>query len=149
MKKALAIVAALIISVSAYAQIVHPVKWGYVAKRTSATEAIVIFKATIQPTWHIYSLHVKNGPIPTSFTFAPSKDYILVDKPIEPKPLAKYDKNFKTNLTYFENAVIFQQKIKLKSANAITIKGQFEYMVCNNIKCLPPEDVNFTIPLGK
>ena len=150
MKKLLALTAALILTISAYAQIEAPVKWSYAAKRTSATEAVVFLKATIQPAWHIYSLNVKEGgPIKTSFTFEKSKDFTLTGKTTEPKPMAKFEKAFKMNVTYFEKEVIFQQKIKLKSANATTVKGKLEYMVCNNLKCLPPEEVNFTIPVAK
>lgn len=150
MKKILTVVAALIISVSAYAQIETPVKWAYVAKRTSPTEAVVFIKATIQDGWHIYSQNVKDGgPVKTSFTFAPSKAYSLVGKPVEPKPITKFEKVFGMNVSYFEKEVIFQQKIKLKSPDATTVKGQLEFMVCNDKKCLPPEEVNFNIPVGK
>ena len=48
-----------------------------------------------------------------------------------------------------EKEVVFQQKIKLNSPNAGVIKGQLEYMACNNIHCNQPEDIDFTIPLGK
>ena len=150
MKKILAIAAALILTISAYAQIEAPVKWSYAAKRTSATEAVVFLKATIQPGWHIYSLNVKEGgPIKTSFDFEKSKDFTLAGKTIEPKPISKFEKAFKMNVTYFEKEVIFQQKIKLKSANATTVKGKLEYMVCNDIKCLAPEEVAFSIPVAK
>jgi len=150
MKKLLALTAALILTISAYAQIEAPVKWSYAAKRTSATEAVVFLKATIQPGWHIYSLNVKEGgPIKTSFTFEKSKEFSLIGKTTEPKPMVKFENSFKMNVTYFEKEVIFQQKIKLKSANVTTVKGKLEYMVCNNIKCLPPEEVNFTIPVAK
>lgn len=150
MKKLLVLVTVLMITAGAYAQIETPVKWAYAAKRTSPTEAVVFLKATIQPGWHIYSLHVKKGgPIPTSFTFAPSKDYMLIGKTIEPKPASKYEKSFYMNVTYFEKEVVFQQKIKLRSANATAVKGTLEYEVCNNQKCLPPEDVNFSIPVAK
>jgi thiol:disulfide interchange protein DsbD len=150
MKKLLAISAALIISLGAYAQVEHPVKWAYAAKKISSTEAILFLKATIQPGWHIYSQTVKEGgPIKTSFTFAPSKEYSLAGKPTEPKPIVKFEKVFSMNVGYFENEVVFQQKIKLKSPAASVVKGQLEYMTCNDKKCLPPEDVDFTIPLGK
>jgi DsbC/DsbD-like thiol-disulfide interchange protein len=150
MKKILAAVAALVISVSAYAQIETPVKWAYAAKKTSPTEAVVFLKATVQDGWHIYSQYVKDGgPIKTSFTFSPSKAYSLVGKPVEPKPVTKFEKAFGMNVSYFEKEVVFQQKIKLKSPNATVVKGQLEFMVCNDKKCLPPEDVNFTIPVGK
>jgi thiol:disulfide interchange protein DsbD len=73
----------------------------------------------------------------------------LVGKTGEPKPVTKYEDTFKMNVSYFEKEVVFTQKIKLKSTNVAAIKGQLEYMTCNNQKCLPPEDVNFTIPVGK
>ena len=150
MKKLLTLTAALVLTISAYAQMEDPVKWGYFAKRTSATEAVVLLKATIQTGWHIYSLNVKpGGPIKTEITFAPSKDFSLFGKTIEPTPLKKFEKGFKMNVTYFEKEVIFQQKIKLKSANAPTVKGKLEYMVCNNVKCLAPEEVSFTVALAK
>lgn len=150
MKKLTLAVALLVISIGAYAQIEAPVKWAYAAKKVSADEAVVFLKATIQSGWHIYSMNVKDGgPIKTSFTFAPSSQYSLVGKPTEPTPLTKYEKAFGMNVSYFEKEVIFQQKIKLKAANASVVKGKLEYMTCNDMKCLPPEDIDFSIPLGK
>lgn len=150
MKKAFAIVVALFLTVGAYAQIIQPVKWAYAAKKTGATEVTVFLKASIDAGWHIYSQNVKEGgPIKTSFTFAKSKDYTLVGKTMEPKPITRFEKAFNMNVSFFENGVVFTQKIKLKSANVTAIKGQLEYMTCNDQKCLPPEDVNFTIPVGK
>lgn len=150
MKRVLLAVIALALSFGAKAQIESHVKWSYAAKKISPTEAVVFLKATIDDKWHIYGLDVKDGgPIKTSFTFAPSKDYSLIGSPIQPAPIKKYESTFKMDVTYFEKSVIFQQKIKLKTANATAVKGQLEYMTCNDQKCLPPEDVDFTIPLGK
>ncbi|SHN30900.1 protein-disulfide reductase DsbD domain-containing protein [Mucilaginibacter sp. OK098] len=150
MKKVLLAAVALVLSLGAKAQIESHVKWSYAAKKISATEAVMFLKATIDDKWHIYGLDVKDGgPIKTSFTFAPSKEYSLVGKPIQPTPIKKYESTFKMDVTYFEKSVVFQQKIKLKSANATAVKGQLEYMTCNDQKCLPPEDIDFSIPLGK
>jgi len=150
MKKLLLAVAVLALSISAKAQIETPVKWSYAAKKVSATEAVVFLKATIQEGWHIYSLNVKEGgPIKTAFTFAPSKEYSLVGKPSEPTPVTRFENAFKMNVSYFEKEVVFQQKIKLKSPAASVVKGKLEYMTCNDHKCLPPDDIDFSIPLGK
>src|SRR5579863_6939045 len=150
MKRTLLLITILVIATGAFAQIEKPVKWSYAAKRTNNTEAVVFLRATIDPGWHIYSQNVKDGgPIKTSFTFAPSKAYALVGKTAEPTPVTKFEDAFKMNVSYFEKTVTFQQKIKLKSANLSAIKGQLEYMTCNDKKCLPPEDVDFTIPIGK
>ncbi|MBE7175614.1 MAG: sugar transporter [Mucilaginibacter polytrichastri] len=132
-------------SFAAKAQILNPVKWSYAAKKTGANEAVVFFKATIDKGWHIYSQHVKDGgPVATAFTFSPSKEFTKTGETSEPKPLSKYESVFKMQVSYFENAVIFQQKVKLTGAQA-TVKGKLEYMVCNDRQCLPPEEKEFSI----
>ena len=137
---------AMLFTAAAFAQIEAPVKWSYAAKKISATEAVVLVKATIEPGWHIYSQNIKDGgPVATSFTFTPAKNYTFVGKPAEPKAITKYEDAFKMNVSYFENSVIFQQKVKLKSAGATTVKGKVEYMTCNDRKCLPPDEVEFSV----
>jgi DsbC/DsbD-like thiol-disulfide interchange protein len=150
MKKLLVLVTALMISAGVFAQIESPVKWAYGAKRISPTEAVVFLKATIDDGWHIYSAYQKDGgPVKTSFTFEPSKEYILSGKIAEPTPVTKFEKSFGMNVTYFENTVTFQQKVHLKTAGATVVKGKLEYETCNDHKCLPPDDVEFSIPVAK
>lgn len=128
-----------------HAQILTPVHWSYAAKKTGKDEAVVFMKATIDDGWHLYSQTVKDGgPIKTAFTFPASKEYALVGKTIEPTPITRYEKAFSMNVSFFEHSVIFQQKIKLKAGQA-TVKGTLEYMTCNDEKCLPPEDLEFTV----
>lgn len=134
-------------AVGAFAQLENPVTWSYVAKKTSKTEAIVYVKATIDEGWHIYSQTVKaGGPTKTIFTFSPSKEYTLVGKTIEPKPISTYEKTFKMNVAYFENEVVFQQKVKLNKGQT-TVKGKVEFGVCNDHSCLPPAEVAFSVPV--
>ena len=150
MRKVLLAITALMITMGAKAQVESHVRWAYAAKKISATEAVVLIKATIDQGWHIYSQNVADGgPIKTTFTFAPTKEYALVGKTSEPKPVTKFEKSFNMNVSYFENAVVFQQKIKLKSAKASAVKGKLEFMTCNDQKCLPPDEVEFSVPLGK
>ncbi|MDB5125977.1 protein-disulfide reductase DsbD domain-containing protein [Mucilaginibacter sp.] len=150
MKKILLVITALMITFGAKAQVESHVRWSYAAKKISATEAVVLIKATIDQGWHIYSQNVADGgPVKTSFTFTPSKEYALVGKTAEPKPISKYEKVFSMNVGYFENSVVFQQKVKLKSTKAAAVKGKLEFMTCNDQKCLPPDEVEFSIPLGK
>jgi DsbC/DsbD-like thiol-disulfide interchange protein len=145
MKKLLLILVVMFAGRGAFAQIEGHVTWAYAAKKISATEAVVMLKASIDEGWHVYSLNVKDGgPIKTSFKFTKSPEFTLVGKTTEPAPIVKYDKNFGMNLTYFENSVVFQQKVKLKGKKA-TVKGSLEYMTCNDQKCLPPETVEFAV----
>jgi thiol:disulfide interchange protein DsbD len=148
MKKLSLLIVVLMLSVVAIAQIETPVRWAQGSKRINATETMLLLRARIQPGWHIYSQNLKaGGPIKTSFTFTPSKTYTLAGKTIEPTPKTKYEDSFKMNVGYFEKEVVFQQKIKLKSASSTAVKGVLEYAVCNKTGCLPPEELAFNIPV--
>lgn len=137
----------LFLNFEALAQIQKPVVWSYAAKKTGKMEATLYLRATIESGWHIYSQHMKDGgPIKTTFTFAPSKDYTKIGKTIEPKPITKFEQTFDMNVNYFEKSVTFQQKVKLNKATT-TVKGKLEYMVCNDTQCLPPDEVSFSIPI--
>lgn len=148
MKKSILILALFIFgATAAFAQLENPVSWSYVAKKTSKNEATIYIKASIDKGWHIYSQNLKpGGPTKTIFTFAPSKDFTLVGKTIEPKAITEYEKVFKMNVSYFEDEVVFQQKIKLNKATT-AVKGSVEFMVCNDKSCLPPAEVMFSIPV--
>jgi len=146
MKKVSLVLALVLFAATAsFAQILEPVKWQFAVKKTSKTEAVVFMKAVINPGWHIYSQTVKEGgPIKTSFTFAPSKDFTLVGKPGEPKPKTKMEEVFNMEVPYFDNEVVFQQKVKLVKGQAI-VKGIVEFMACDATRCLPPEEVEFSV----
>lgn len=137
----------LLASLAVKAQILKPVHWSYAAKKINKTEAVVFIKATIDDGWHVYSQHVKEGgPVKTTFTFDKSPGYVLVGKTVEPTPITRNEKVFGMDVSFFEKSVIFQQKVKLKKGK-ISVKGTLEYMTCNDQKCLPPEDIEFNIPV--
>ena len=124
------------IALTTRAQILTPVHWSYGAKKLNKNEAVIFIKATIDDGWHVYSQYVKDGgPIKT-----------LVGKTIEPTPITRNEKVFKMDVSFFEKEVVFQQKIKLKAGQA-TVKGTLEYMTCNDHQCLPPDDIDFSIPV--
>lgn len=130
------------------AQIEKPVHWSYSSEKINDQEAILVLKADIAPGWHVYSQFIKEGgPIPTSFKFDPSPDFQLAGKVLDsPKALSGFDKNFNMEIFWHENEVIFKQRVKLKQPTTIT--GELEFMVCNDHKCLPPTEEEFSIPVG-
>ncbi|MFM6953455.1 MAG: cytochrome c biogenesis protein CcdA [Sphingobacteriaceae bacterium] len=147
MKKLVTLLLVLLV-LQSQAQIENPVKWSYSAQKSGKNEANVQLKASIQKGWHLYSQFIEEGgPIPTSFTFSPSKEYELLGKVSEnPKAVSAFDTNFGMKIAWHENQVTLTQKIKTTS-DKFTLKGVLEYMVCNNNKCLPPEEVEFSIPV--
>jgi DsbC/DsbD-like thiol-disulfide interchange protein len=146
MKRVTLVFALLLFTVlGASAQIETPVTWSYAQKKISNTEAIVYLKATIQDGWHIYSQNVKpGGPVKTTIKFTPSKDYVKTGITSEPKPTTKFEKVFDMNVGYFEKQVVFQQKIKL-SKPVTTVTGTIEFMVCDESRCLPPDEIKFSV----
>ncbi len=130
------------------AQISSPVSWSYAAKRTSATEAVIYLKATINIGWHIYSINqTEGGPVKSSITFRPSKSYILLGKLLEPKPITRREEVFNMDVMFHEKIVMFTQRVKLKSKLPFLLKGIVEFMACTNKECLPPDEFEFSIPI--
>ncbi|MBL0744653.1 protein-disulfide reductase DsbD domain-containing protein [Chryseolinea lacunae] len=147
MKKIILIAAMFLICATSFAQILKPVKWSYASKRINNTEAIVFIKATMEKGWHIYSQTVPDGgPEPTSFSFNTSNDYKLSGKTSEPEPITRFVTAFKMKLSFFENSVVFQQRIN-QLGGSPTVKGKVAYMVCNDIQCLAPDEVEFSLPV--
>ena len=131
----------------ALAQIERPVAWTFAARPGgSPQEATLTFTATIGGNWHIYSQFIEEGgPEPTSFKFTPSPDYELLGKVTEePAPVKTFEKAFNMNIAYFPKRAVFSQKIRLKAPQT-TVKGTLTFMACNDEKCLPPDDLDFSI----
>jgi len=131
-------------SFSGFSQIKSPVKWSYSVNQINSNTAELVFTAKIDKGWHLYSQYMEEGgPIVTSFVFNKTKAYKLDGKTTEPKPNAEYDEMFKMTVKYFNNQAIFKQKIKILSNKDFTVKGNFEYMVCNDGSCIPFQDNPF------
>lgn len=123
-----------------------PVTWmvSYVEK--SATEGEIVFTATIDKKWHIYSQRPTDvGPIPTSFSITPGSDFELVGKVEEGQAHEEYVAAFEAKVFVFSNNAAFKQKIKLKNQKGFTIKSALEFMTCNDVQCLPPTTLDFIV----
>lgn len=134
---------------SVFSQIHDPVKWKTSLKKISETEYDLISTATIDPGWHLYSQDVPDGgPIPTYFEFEENSNYTLVGKVKEDKGITENDPVFEMIIKYFENKASFTQRIKLTGNKGTTVKGEVEFMVCDDTNCLPPTyvDLIFDIP---
>ncbi len=126
-------------------QILDPVKWSYSTKRLSDDKAELIFKATIEPTWHLYSQDIPDGgPIPTEFIFVKSDAWEAMG-PVEERGHLEeeYDPNFMMDLKYYSLEVDFVQTIRILSTEDFEVTGELTFMTCDPIQCLPPEYVDF------
>src|SRR5689334_18016182 len=107
-KKLLLLLAVVAMAHTVRAQLLNPVKWSYAAKLTGKNEAVLLFKATIDEGWHIYSVHqAPGGPVKTAFKFTPGAAYTLIGKISEPAPATKFENAFGIDVKYFEKEAIF------------------------------------------
>jgi thiol:disulfide interchange protein DsbD len=128
------------------AQILQPVKWTFTSRESKDGVSELILKAKIEKGWHLYSQFLADGgPVPTTFSFDKSADYQLIGATAEGKPEKSYDKNFEMELAYFGGEAVFVQKVKALSEKPFKVKGMVNFMVCDDSKCLPPEDIEFAI----
>ena len=137
---------------SVQSQVLDPVKWSTSIKKISETEYDLISKATIEDKWHLYSQVVPdNGPLPTLFTFEENASYKSVGKIKESKGITEHDPVFDMVITFFANTATFTKRIQLTGDKGTTIKGEVEFMVCDDTRCLPPSyvDLVFEIPAPK
>ena len=126
------------------AQIQEPVKFKSEWKNVSATEAEIVFTATIDQGWHVYSTDLGDGgPISATFNIDKISGAELAGK-LRPvgKEISGYDAMFEMNVRYFEHSVQFIQKLKL-TGGAYQVEGFLEYGACNDENCLPPTQVEF------
>ena len=144
MKKSLFSVLLLLLAVMTQAQIQEPVKFKTELKNVSADEVEIVFSATIDNGWHVYSTELGDGgPISATFNTEKLSGASLVGK-LKPvgKEVAAYDQMFEMKVRYFEHTAQFVQKLKLTGGN-YQIEGFLEYGACNDENCLPPTQVPF------
>lgn len=145
MKKILFSLIVSFLAFAVYAQIQEPVKFKTELKNVSATEVEIVFTASIEQGWHVYSTDLGDGG-PISATFNTDKlTGAQLDGKLRPvgKEIASFDKLFEMDVRYFEHTAQFVQKLKLTGGD-YQVTGYLEYGACNDENCLPPTQVEFS-----
>jgi len=103
-------------------------------------------KATIEAPWHLYAIEQPDGgPIPTTITTAAPETFAIDGKITSPKPITKFDENFKIDTKFFAKEAWFDVVIKpLVAANVDDLALNVRYQVCTESNCLPPKTVKVT-----
>ncbi len=125
-----------------------------------------------RPEWHIYGLGpYENGPTPTSLVVeaaigcgagaggAGSADgsgitrgnvsaFELVGEPyLLTEEYRKYDEMFGMEIGICEVKVVIAQKVRVMSADSVSLQAIVEWQACDDQSCLPPTDKEFVIKL--
>lgn len=129
---------------------VDPIQWEYFSKQIDEHTYELYFKATIEEGWKLYSQYLESddGPIATTFYFDSSKFERVGEVKESANLLKKYDKVFEMELNFFQEEAEFVQTIK---TDGNTARLEYEFMVCNDVMCLPPSfnEIIFDLESGK
>jgi thiol:disulfide interchange protein len=140
---------AALFSTTLAGQIFNPVKWSFSYKQVSDHEFDLIFTATINDPWVIYSQYLEgdDGPVPTSFHYDPGDHFELVGKNQETgNKKEAFDKVFNMTLVKFYKKAVFTQRVKVNDLSK-PLSGYLEFMTCDDERCLPPTEEEFTFEL--
>ena len=149
MKKSLLSLFLLLTALLVQAQILDPVTFKTEWKKVSDEKAEIVFTATIDPGWHVYSTDLGDGgPVSATFNVTQMQGAEPVGK-LKPvgKEVSGFDPLFEMQVRYFENTAQFVQELKL-TGGACRVEGYLEYGACNDENCLPPTQVPFSFGDG-
>ena len=127
-----------------WAQMADPVHFSSDLKMLEGNQAEIVFTATIDPGWHVYSTDISDdGPTRATFHADKLEGAELVGK-LKPRGQVKeeFDEMFGTTLRFFENQGAFVQKIRFTKPK-YDISCYLEYGACNDEMCMPPTTVEF------
>ena len=116
----------------------EPVVWTTDLEKTTDMEYLLIFKASVQPKWHLYSQNLpKDGPLPTEFIFEGlDTAFELLGKTEESKTVTAFDPVFEMDLSWFEGKATFRQKIRLLQPALGTVSGEINFQACDDKICI-------------
>lgn len=129
---------------AAQGQMVNPVHFSSQLKMLKGNEGEIVFSATIDDGWHVYSTDMGNdGPISATFNVEKMEGVETVGK-LQPRGQVtkQYDKMFGMELRFFEKKAQFVQKVRFTQSHYL-IDCYLEYGACNDEMCMPPTEVAF------
>ncbi len=150
MKKLSVLFFFVLTSLSVFSQLIEPIKWSF-DSRQNGMDVELIFKADIEPDWHLYDTYLpEGGPIATQVVFEDSTLFEFVGElEKDPQPVEKYDEIFMMTLRFFSDEATLTQKIRLKNNEPVEISGFVLFMGCDDQMCLPPNEAEFTFEFNK
>lgn len=162
------LVAALIwggLTAAAGAQALNPVRFTARVEPAAVKpgeKARVILTATIDPSWHLYSLtQPAGGPRPTRIVIDEASPVTMVGSPQQPRPRVAPDPNFSTPgqpafmTETFETRADFTLNVAVKPdavAGAQKVILRVSFQACDDHQCLPPRtrpvEADLTVTAG-
>ncbi len=149
MKRFVAVCLFTLLSSLSFGQLLEPVKWEISSTQTGINEYILIFKASVEEGWKIYShdLPAEGGPIPTSLVFENLPAGVqLVGEMEEMGRMEEHPEPLFDNMVikFYKKRLTLRQAVKITGTTTIT--GYIDYMTCDDMQCInPTKDFSITL----
>ncbi|MEM9546594.1 MAG: cytochrome c biogenesis protein CcdA [Bacteroidota bacterium] len=134
--------------------ILKPVTWEMTKKQLSDDEYELIYTATIDDGWAVYSIYMEEGgPVPTTVNYENIEGAELIGKAVETgKKKEGYDPMWKDdvdNVIKFKSGepYVITQKVKITDPDK-PLTGYLNFMTCDDRRCLNPTDIDFDFGFG-
>lgn len=142
MKKTALLFFLLLSFIAGKAQIIEPVKWTSKIEKKSDSEYVLIFNATIEENWHMYSQFSADGgglPLEVEFNNA-ENNFEAVGKAEESETHKEYNDIFEVEETFFSNKAELKQTIKVSNPDNTVVQVGLYYQVCKE-SCIQGENL--------
>ena len=130
MRKTLTSLLVLLWTSIAFAQLTEPVKWTTHTEKISETEYDLVFKATIEKGWHLYSQYnPEMASLPIEFDSDQKDDLFTFEGKAKESPTeTSFTKTWGKDEIYFSHTAMLKQRIKLKKEGVkevvVSVYGQ-------------------------
>jgi thiol:disulfide interchange protein len=125
-----------------------PVKWTITSVKQDAGSWDLVFTATADDGWYVYSQQSYGdaGPMPTAFAFDTLPTFTLDGPTAETGSHTKegVDPVFEMKVKKFAGTASFTQRIRTDAPDS-PVTGRFDFMTCNDEACIFPDPVYFSI----
>lgn len=126
----------------------QPVNWTIDIEHIEGDRYNIIYRADIEDGWNVYSQFIdEGGPVPTSITYESLEGVTLIGDAKETGARKEgMDPLFEMRVIKYLSEEVFTITQEITTDhNTDEITGYLTYMCCNDEKCLPPTDVEFTL----
>ena len=146
LKALLVVLCSLFAGIGLHAQMIQDAsKWTVEAKKKNGNQYDIIVHAKLPEHWHIYSMNPGDSSLtPTEIIFSKNDKITLSGKVKEAGKLIR-EKTADGFMNIFKDHVDFIQSAAITGNT--TIKGKYNYQICNDEMCLPPVSKKFTIEI--
>ena len=148
MKNFFLILLSLLAFAKGNSQILDPVKWTTKIEKKSENKYLLIFNATIEKDWHVYSQFTPDGgPLPLELIFKNQKtNFDLIGKAKESKTTTEFNAVFGVNETFFKTKAQITQEVEIRNPTVSKIEVALNYQVCKEVCINLEKKFSFQIP---